>query len=88
MAREAREVWSCVLEELRMQMTRATFDTWLAGAQVVDVTDGVVTVGVRDGYAAEWLKARWAGPIQRTLTGIVGRPIDVRYQPRDPGPAP
>jgi DNA-binding MarR family transcriptional regulator len=70
---DAREVWSHVLEELRMQMTRPAFDTWLSGSQVVDVDDGTVTVQVRDGYAVDWLAERWIKPIQRTLAGVVGQ---------------
>lgn len=70
---DARDVWSRVLEELRMQMTRATFDTWLGGSQVVQVSDQRMTVQVRDAYAIEWLRTRWIKPIQRTLRGILGR---------------
>lgn len=76
---DARDVWSRVLEELRMQMTRATFDTWLGGSQVVDVSDRTLAVQVRDGYAAEWLRTRWTAPIQRTLAGIVGQDLDVEF---------
>ena len=70
---DAHEVWSHVLKELRMQMTKATFDTWLSGSQVVEVDDGTVTVRVRDEYAVDWLRARWLKPIQRTLSGVVGQ---------------
>jgi len=76
---DARDVWSRVLEELRMQMTRATFDTWLGGSKVVGVDDGVITVQVRDEYAIDWLKARWIKPIQRTLSGIVGQDLQVEF---------
>jgi len=79
---DARDVWARVLEELRMQMTRATFDTWLGGSQIGCVDDGVMTVLVRDEYAVEWLRARWGTPIQRTLTGIVGQPVNVRFAAR------
>jgi hypothetical protein len=75
----AREVWSHVLEELRMQMTQATFDTWLSGSQVVDVDNGTVTVRVRDGYAVDWLSERWIKPIERTLAGVVGQGMGVEF---------
>jgi hypothetical protein len=77
---DAREVWMRVLEELRMQMTRAAFDTWLGGSEVVRVQDGRIAVCVRDEYAVEWLTARWGAPIQRTLTGIVGHPVIVQFE--------
>lgn len=77
---DAREVWSHVLEEMRMQMTQATFDTWLSGSEVVDGGNGTITVRVRDGYAVDWLSERWIKPIQRTLAGVVGQgDLDVEF---------
>jgi hypothetical protein len=79
-ALDAREVWGQVLEELRMQMTSATFDTWLRGSRVVCVREGEMIVRVRDGYAVDWLQARWLGPIRRTVAGVVGQALNVRFE--------
>jgi len=79
-ALDAKEVWGQVLEELRMQMTRATFDTWLSGSRVVAVRDGEMIVRVRDRYAVDWLQARWLGPIRRTVAGVVGQALGVRFE--------
>ena len=74
------QVWREALHELEMQMTRATFDTWLRGSRVVGVEENALTVEVRDIYAAEWLQARLSTPIHRTVAGIVGRAIDIRFE--------
>ena len=74
------EIWNLVLEELRMQMTRATFDTWLHGSRIVGVKGGEMVVLVRDSYAVDWLRARWLAPIERTVAGIVGRAVAVRFE--------
>ena len=76
---DARAAWDQVKDELRMQMTRATFDTWLGGTRVVDVSEAGVTVLARDAYAAEWLQARWRVPIRRTMSGILGQEMDVLF---------
>jgi chromosomal replication initiator protein len=76
---DVRDAWSQLLAELRMQMTRVTFDTWLGSTEVVRVEGNVVTVRVRDAYAVEWLGVRWQQPIVRTLSGILGRPVSVRF---------
>jgi hypothetical protein len=76
---DMRSAWAQLLSEMRMQMTRVTFDTWLGGSEVVGVQGNVVTVLVRDGYAVDWLEARWKQPIERTLSGIAGCPVDVRF---------
>jgi hypothetical protein len=77
---DAAAVWAQVLEELRMQMTRATFDTWLRGSRVADARGDELVVRVRDGYAVDWLRARWLAPIERTLAGMVGHPVAVRFE--------
>jgi hypothetical protein len=76
---DVRDAWAQLLAEMRLQMTRATFDTWLAGTAVASAQGDEVSVLVRDGYAAEWLQARWNAPIERTLSGIVEHPLTVRF---------
>jgi hypothetical protein len=78
---DAREVWQHALNELRLQMTRATFDTWLGGSQVNRVSEeGHMVVRVRDGYAVEWLRTRWSTPIRRTVRGITGQPVEIEFE--------
>lgn len=77
---DGRDVWAAALVELRLQMTRATFDTWLHNSQVVDVQgDGTLVVRVCDEQAVDWLQARWLKPIQRTLSGVAGAPVGVQF---------
>ena len=78
----ATDAWIQTLNELRLQMTRAAFDTWLGGTEVGGVSDVGVTVLARDAYAAEWLQARWYAAIQRTMSGIVGQEVDIRFMAR------
>jgi hypothetical protein len=77
---QMRTIWTQVLEELRLQMTRAAFDTWLIGSEIVRMHDREVIIRVRDHYAAEWLRGRWMRPIQRTLKGVLGYPIEIRFE--------
>ena len=74
------ELWGRVLQELRMQMTRATFDTWLGGSQIVRMGKDEITVRVRDAYAVEWLRARWLGTVERTVAGMLGRTVALRFE--------
>lgn len=64
---ETLRLWASCLSELQLQMTRATFDTWLRGSQVVEVGDGCLTVAVRHVYAVDWLQNRLMPVIQRTV---------------------
>ena len=64
---EARRIWTRSLGELQLQMTRATFDTWLRGSKVVDVGDGCLTIAVRHVHAVDWLQNRLLPIIERTI---------------------
>jgi hypothetical protein len=64
---EARRIWANSLAELQLQMTRATFDTWLRGSEVVEAGDGCLTVAVRHAHAVDWLQNRLLPVIERTL---------------------
>jgi len=44
------QVWQAALGELQLQMTRATFDTWVKNTFVVSYEDGTFIIGVHNGY--------------------------------------
>lgn len=71
--------WKSTLGELELQMTRATFNTWLKGTRVVDSEEGEFVIGVRNDFAKDWLENRLQDTVLRTLSGIVGRPVEVRF---------
>ena len=73
------EVWQATLGELELQMTRDTFNTWLKPTQVISYEDGVLVIGVENGYIKEWLSNRLLPTIQRTATSIVGRTVEVKF---------
>lgn len=71
-------LWKSVLGELELQMTRATFHTWLKDSQLRLNGDGQkATVLVRNEYAAEWINGRLQETVARTLSAIAGRPLQV-----------
>ncbi len=71
--------WKSTLGELELQMTRATFNTWLKGTRVVDCEEGKFVIGVRNDFAKDWLENRLQDTVLRTLAGIIGRHVDVCY---------
>jgi chromosomal replication initiator protein len=75
----AEQAWQAALGELQLQLTKATFDTWVKSTFVVSSEDGTFLVGVHNAYAKDWLENRLLTTIKRTLVGIVGRSVDVRF---------
>jgi len=76
---DARQLWATALGELQLQMTRATFDTWLRGSQVVGAEVGSFTVRVRHAYAVDWLQNRLLLVIQRTVARHTGSDTRITF---------
>jgi DnaA N-terminal domain/IclR helix-turn-helix domain len=76
---EADQLWARCLGELQLQMTRATFDTWLRGSRVVEAGDDCLTVVVRNAYAMDWLQNRLLPVIQRTVVRHAGGDIQIKF---------
>lgn len=79
--------WHAALGQLQIETTRQVFDTWLRGAEVVECAEGVFTVAVQNKYQVDWLTNRLLGSVKRTLSGLVGASVDVRFVTRALGTA-
>ena len=71
--------WQSVLGQLQMEMTRASFDTWVRDTRPVSYEHGVLTVGVRNAYARDWLESRLASTVSRLLIGILNSNVAVDF---------
>jgi chromosomal replication initiator protein len=72
-------IWSAALGELQLQMTQATFETWLRDSKLLRYEDGTFVVAVKNGYAKDWLEHRLVATIKRTLARLADRTVDVRF---------
>lgn len=71
--------WKATLGELELQMTKATFNTWLKDARLLTCKDDEYVIGVRNDYAKDWLENRLQDTILRTLTAIVNQTVSIRF---------
>jgi chromosomal replication initiator protein len=75
----AEQAWQSVLGQLQMEMPRASFDTWVRDTHPVSYEKGVLTVGVRNAYARDWLESRLASTVSRLLIGILNSNVSVDF---------
>jgi chromosomal replication initiator protein len=75
----AEKIWQAAAGELELQMTRATFNTWIRPTTVISWDRENFVLGVPNGYIKDWLENRLYTPIQRTLSGILGQPVNVQF---------
>lgn len=74
-------LWREALDELRGQMTWATFDRWLRDSVAVSAHSSptLLTVAVRDRYAREWLTGRLLAVVEQTVSALAGHNLTVRF---------
>ncbi len=71
--------WKATLGELELQMTGATFNTWLKDTRLVSAEEDTYVIGVRNPYARDWLENRLKRTIVRTMANIIGRKPTVSF---------
>ena len=76
---DLQQAWQTVLGQLQMEMPRAAYDTWVRDTQPISYEDGLLTIGVRNAYARDWLESRLASTVSRLLIGIMNRTVNVEF---------
>lgn len=76
-----RQVWEQALAELRIQMTRVTYEHCFENsvAEYNNKTDTIV-ICVRDKNVSDWLAWKWTKPVKRLVSGILGREINIIFE--------
>lgn len=75
----AEQAWHTVLAQLQMDMPRASFDTWVRDTRPVDYQNGILTVGVRNAYARDWLDSRLATTVNKMLIETLNSKVSVQF---------
>ena len=76
---ETNQLWQAALSEMQLQMTQETFTTWLKPTRVLAHEDSTITIVVENPYAKEWLDHRLRPIIERTLSSVAGKKLEVEF---------
>lgn len=76
---KAEQAWQAAQGQLQMEMSKASFDTWVRDAELVTYEDGFFVIGVHNAYSRDWLESRLTSTVTRLLTGIMNRTVGVRF---------
>jgi len=69
------QAWEIVLGELRTEMSRALYETWVQPLKVVGFENGTFTVGAYNAYGRDWVEERLGARITRLLEGMYAEPV-------------
>ncbi len=74
---EMQQIWQAAQEELRFQLARPGYETWLANAVLVESDGHTFTIGVPTRLARDWLIERYAAVIRETISGLLSHDCEV-----------
>ncbi|NLI08434.1 MAG: hypothetical protein GX457_15285, partial [Thermotogaceae bacterium] len=73
------KAWQAAIANLEMDMSRATFETWVKPTHLVDFSDDTFVIGCMNSYGREWLENRLTTTLQRFLMGVMNKEVKVRF---------
>jgi chromosomal replication initiator protein len=73
------DFWRLVLDDLRLQMTRVTFTTWLQSTRALGLANGTLSIRVRNQATQEWLENRLDRKIRDTVDYFSAAPLEIRF---------
>jgi chromosomal replication initiator protein len=76
---EHEQIWAAVQEELRFQLAKPSYETWLKNTTLLSSEGNHFRVGVPSKLAKDWLEDRFAGLIQETLQAVTGMEVEVTF---------
>ncbi len=76
----AQEAWQSVLAQLQQEMPKASFDTWVRDTEVFSYEKDLMTIGVRNAYACDWLESRLTGTVETMLAEFLNREMAVQFE--------
>ena len=76
----AKETWEAVLEQLRLQLTKTNYETWLGGTVGISRDRNQFVVGAPSAFTVEWLEKRLRSLVHKSLIDITGTDTEVVFQ--------
>jgi hypothetical protein len=74
------QAWEIVAGQLRMEMSKALFDTYVLPLQALGYKDGVFTLNAFNPYTKEWVENRLESTIKRQLEGLFNQPVTLKIE--------
>ena len=74
------QIWQAAQEELRFQLSKPSYETWLKNASLVGPEKNAFKIGVPTKLAKDWLEDRYSAMIKETLSAIVSGDVSVAFE--------
>ncbi|MEK7160617.1 MAG: chromosomal replication initiator protein DnaA [Patescibacteria group bacterium] len=73
------QLWQAALGEIELSISRANFITWFRDTGIIKSKEGLVTVGVPNGFCKEWLENKYNKIILKALRNLQAEIKDLKF---------
>mgnify|MGYP000913847311 CR=1 FL=1 len=75
----AQTAWQATVGQLQIEMSKASFDTWVRSAEFINCENSTITIGVPNAYARDWLDKRLTSTVSRILSNLLEAPHEAKF---------
>ncbi len=73
------ELWTAALESIEEKISKPSFDTWLKNTKPKGFINDMLTIGVPNEFARDWLEGKYTDLITETLFELTGSTFSVKF---------
>lgn len=74
------QAWETILGQLRPEMRRPDYDSWVAPLKPIGLSGQTFRVGAPNSYGRDWAASRLSSRINRLLAGLYQQPVTVSFE--------
>ncbi|MFA6807589.1 MAG: chromosomal replication initiator protein DnaA [Eubacteriales bacterium] len=71
--------WENILEKLKNELSKSSFETWLLSTKLIDITDDQVTISVANEFTKDWLESRYSTLIKSSIKNYLNKPVNLKF---------
>ncbi|WP_172254831.1 chromosomal replication initiator protein DnaA [Saccharibacillus deserti] len=79
------QLWQQILSIIQTKLSKPSFDTWFKATEVIQLTQGALTVSAPTTFAVEWLESRYTKLVAQVAFDVLGRNVTVKFVIEEPG---
>jgi len=87
-ARSAQQIWESALDELKVQVNKSNYRTWLEKTAGLSYRENEFVVGVPNTFVAEYLDKNQRSLIEKVLTGLIHDEVQAQFRVTASQPSP
>lgn len=79
---DAQQAWKTTIEQLKKELPKASFDTWVKQCAFLgwEEATSTMTIGANNAYACDWLDSRLKSTVTKKLTGLLATTVNVTFK--------